>query len=192
MCFILTCNFFIIWMNSLFASSVLLLFFLFKQKTAYGMRISDWSSDVCSSDRLDANTELHVGYRWWRRNVDVVRGQASFDVAHDAQRPFIVTAGGGIVTARGTRFNVNLMRDGFVVTLMQGKVDVASSKTDARNKLAFLVQLSPGEQLAVHVGDRPVLRHVDVRDATAWQQHRIVFHDVTLGEAAEQLNRYDT
>src|SRR3546814_12007774 len=27
-----------------------LLFFLFKQKTAYDMRISDWSSDVCSSD----------------------------------------------------------------------------------------------------------------------------------------------
>src|SRR3546814_8401599 len=28
-------------------------FFLFKQKTAYEMRISDWSSDVCSSDLLD-------------------------------------------------------------------------------------------------------------------------------------------
>src|SRR3546814_16246102 len=70
---------------------------------------------------LDANTELHVGYRWWRRNVDVVRGQASFDVAHDAQRPCIVTAGGGIVTARGTRLNVNLMRAGFAVPLMQGK-----------------------------------------------------------------------
>src|SRR3546814_2386202 len=27
-------------------------FFLFKQKTAYEMRISDWSSDVCSSDLL--------------------------------------------------------------------------------------------------------------------------------------------
>src|SRR3546814_2954868 len=27
-------------------------FFFFKQKTAYEMRISDWSSDVCSSDRL--------------------------------------------------------------------------------------------------------------------------------------------
>src|SRR3546814_7934822 len=27
------------------------IFFLFKQKTAYEMRISDWSSDVCSSDR---------------------------------------------------------------------------------------------------------------------------------------------
>src|SRR3546814_1326368 len=29
---------------------LLLLFFFFKQKTAYDMRISDWSSDVCSSD----------------------------------------------------------------------------------------------------------------------------------------------
>src|SRR3546814_1803021 len=28
----------------------LLVFFFFKQKTAYEMRISDWSSDVCSSD----------------------------------------------------------------------------------------------------------------------------------------------
>src|SRR3546814_6122879 len=33
-----------------FYRSVFLLFFFFKQKTAYEMRISDWSSDVCSSD----------------------------------------------------------------------------------------------------------------------------------------------
>src|SRR3546814_4241117 len=31
-------------------------FFFFKQKTAYEMRISDWSSDVCSSDLLDEPT----------------------------------------------------------------------------------------------------------------------------------------
>src|SRR3546814_3808253 len=30
----------------------MLLFFVFKQKTAYEMRMSDWSSDVCSSDLL--------------------------------------------------------------------------------------------------------------------------------------------
>src|SRR3546814_8379218 len=33
----------------------LLFFFFFKQKTAYEMRISDWSSDVCSSDLSDAD-----------------------------------------------------------------------------------------------------------------------------------------
>src|SRR3546814_2393344 len=32
-----------------------MMFFFFKQKTAYEMRISDWSSDVCSSDLLPAS-----------------------------------------------------------------------------------------------------------------------------------------
>src|SRR3546814_1132691 len=39
--------------------SVFIVFF-FKQKTAYEMRISDWSSDVCSSDLSDARTGQHV------------------------------------------------------------------------------------------------------------------------------------
>src|SRR3546814_10053000 len=36
-------------------SDLCVLFFFFKQKTAYEMRISDWSSDVCSSDLLSAD-----------------------------------------------------------------------------------------------------------------------------------------
>src|SRR3546814_5232647 len=36
-------------------------FFFFKQKTAYEMRISDWSSDVCSSDLVDESAVL-VGF----------------------------------------------------------------------------------------------------------------------------------
>src|SRR3546814_5893425 len=38
-------------------SNVVLIFFFFKQKTAYEMRISDWSSDVCSSDLLRSSSE---------------------------------------------------------------------------------------------------------------------------------------
>src|SRR3546814_2893132 len=37
-----------------------MLFFFFKQKTAYEMRISDWSSDVCSSDLRNAS----IRYGW--------------------------------------------------------------------------------------------------------------------------------
>src|SRR3546814_6362216 len=40
---------------------VLMLCFFFKQKTAYEMRISDWSSDVCSSDLLALLSRLHQG-----------------------------------------------------------------------------------------------------------------------------------
>src|SRR3546814_8419712 len=35
-------------------------FFFFKQKTAYEMRISDWSSDVCSSDLLKLGSLTHA------------------------------------------------------------------------------------------------------------------------------------
>src|SRR3546814_15187199 len=38
-----------------------MVFFFFKQKTAYEMRISDWSSDVCSSDRYEGLTSIPVG-----------------------------------------------------------------------------------------------------------------------------------
>src|SRR3546814_4463171 len=37
------------------------MFFFFKQKTAYEMRISDWSSDVCSSDLLHQLLALGLG-----------------------------------------------------------------------------------------------------------------------------------
>src|SRR3546814_10861336 len=43
------------WKVSSLCSLVTFLFFFFKQKTAYEMRISDWSSDVCSSDLLTSS-----------------------------------------------------------------------------------------------------------------------------------------
>src|SRR3546814_2083746 len=36
------------------------MFFFFKQKTAYEMRISDWSSDVCSSDLLNVLVQVNI------------------------------------------------------------------------------------------------------------------------------------
>src|SRR3546814_6240880 len=42
---------------------VYIIFFFFKQKTAYEMRISDWSSDVCSSDLIDARSVHGVDRR---------------------------------------------------------------------------------------------------------------------------------
>src|SRR3546814_5551500 len=53
-------------------------FFFFKQKTAYEMRISDWSSDVCSSDLVAQNahenfqkTDKHHGVAKWHDGGDV-------------------------------------------------------------------------------------------------------------------------
>src|SRR3546814_2568166 len=53
---------------------MLVLYFLFKQKTAYEMRISDWSSDVCSSDltaesRLKADSHQISAAIHWLSNL---------------------------------------------------------------------------------------------------------------------------
>src|SRR3546814_5572946 len=50
MCIFSLCYFFVV------KCSVFCVFFFFKQKTAYEMRISDWSSDVCSSDLFGGRT----------------------------------------------------------------------------------------------------------------------------------------
>src|SRR3546814_1489798 len=52
----------------------LFFFFFFKQKTAYEMRISDWSSDVCSSDLVSGDPARYPG--WWCADGAVRRRHA--------------------------------------------------------------------------------------------------------------------
>src|SRR3546814_4026350 len=52
----------------------LCIFFFFKQKTAYEMRISDWSSDVCSSD-------LGASIRWSSCNIFSTQDHAAAAIA---------------------------------------------------------------------------------------------------------------
>src|SRR3546814_4986131 len=71
-------------------------FFFFKQKTAYEMRISDWSSDVCSSD-LAAAPFPHAIYTSHVRdegnyNIGVVEAvEEVITVAREAKIPGVVT-----------------------------------------------------------------------------------------------------
>src|SRR3546814_4735277 len=53
--------------NLMFLSHYFCVFFFFKQKTAYEMRISDWSSDVCSSD-----LERQHPYSPWARRAQLM------------------------------------------------------------------------------------------------------------------------
>src|SRR3546814_2376559 len=67
---------------------VVVSFFFFKQKTAYEMRISDWSSDVCSSDLALLDGGLgHVFYL----DVDAHHGDGVQDAFHDDPRVFTLS-----------------------------------------------------------------------------------------------------
>src|SRR3546814_18544260 len=70
----------------------MVLFFFFKQKTAYEMRISDWSSDVCSSDLNDA-LEADVAVR----RADIERAQVDLAKARsDLKRRQTLAHSGGV------------------------------------------------------------------------------------------------
>ncbi len=135
---------------------------------------------------LNTNSELRVRLEKQQRRIELVRGQALFDVAHDATRPFIVRAGDTQVRAIGTRFDVYRRADDVRVTLSQGRVEV---REDSRAADAWT--LSPGEQLIVSK-KAPNLRPVaaDVGAATSWTTGQLTFHAVPLSDAVAEVNRY--
>lgn len=102
-----------------------------------------------SSVELDAQSELTVRFDSSKRELRLERGRARFDVAHET-RPFVVQAGGGSVTARGTLFDVILGENKRVtVRLLRGAVDVERPNTgEASNALRAIARLAPGETLS--------------------------------------------
>jgi transmembrane sensor len=136
---------------------------------------------------VDVETTLEVRYGDSERQVVLERGRAVFDVAHDAHRPFSVTAGKSTVTALGTRFQVERSLDDVVVTLAEGAVTVTATVAGASREERLL----PGEQLSI-LGRDEVLRRrtVDARAATSWSLGRLVFREERLIDAIREVNRY--
>jgi transmembrane sensor len=133
---------------------------------------------------LDADSAVDVAFTGGRRDVRLLNGRAFFDVAHDRAHPFAVQAGGRVVTALGTQFDVRLTPGAVRVVLAEGSVSVASGA------IAPLVKLTPGQAFAAQDGVMGKVSTADVNDALAWKQGVVDFHDQPLSEAIGLLNRY--
>lgn len=98
---------------------------------------------------LRPDTRLAVSFDKAGRGLRLERGSARFEVAHES-RPFIVTAGSGTVTARGTLFDVSVAADNHVtVKLLRGSVDVAmptQSRSPAQ-PARIITRLAPGDRV---------------------------------------------
>lgn len=140
---------------------------------------------------LNTDTRIAVDYSDSERRVLLQRGEALFDVAADALRPFFVEAGEKRIRALGTRFVVHRESGNVSVTLIDGKVAVARASAP-REHSAQAVILKPGERLTTQdLGsaagrlDRPKPETV-----AAWRRGEVMFDDVMLQEAADELGRY--
>lgn len=144
---------------------------------------------------LDSGTELKVRYGKDARDLELVSGQARFDVAHSAAWPFVVQAREKRIVAVGTAFNVDLLGPKTLVTLIEGRVVV----TDRNAKITPLqsfrrsgpeeIALSPGQQLVV-TARAEQLKNVDLGKTRAWESGMLVFDNEPLGSVAERVSRY--
>lgn len=138
---------------------------------------------------LNTATALTASFDDDRRLVRLDRGEASFEVAKDSLRPFIVEAGGTRVVAVGTVFDVRYVDGGLSVTLAQGKVRVVGRSVPGAAPAE--IEMNPGQRLRMATPDaRPTLRAVNLQTARAWRAGQVVFGDTLLGEAVAEMNRY--
>ena len=131
---------------------------------------------------LDSASAIRLDYSATRRRVELLAGAAIFQVAPQADRPFVVEASGGTARALGTRFLVRREADeGALVGVLEHAVQVSAGGQKQR--------LEEGD--SVHY-DASGISDValDLQRVTSWQRGLLVFDRVPLAQVVEQLNRY--
>jgi len=158
---------------------------------AYSTRVGEQKvATLEDGSRIALNTDssVEVQYSAKQRLVQLDRGEAMFEVAHNVARPFLVRAGDKQIRAVGTSFVVRRDGNTVTVTLLHGKVAVTNVRS-ARTA-AEPTYLNPGDRLRA-VADEPVrIDAQPVEAATAWRRGQAVFADTPLSDAVAEMNRY--
>jgi transmembrane sensor len=135
---------------------------------------------------LNTTSEIELHFGRTQRRITLHAGEALFEVAHDADRPFEVTAGETTVRAVGTKFNVDRHSQALKVTVIEGRVEVSTGSANPAR-----VALGAGEQLTLTANEGPKISATNATAATAWTQRQLIFDNQPLGDVATQFNRYN-
>jgi len=139
---------------------------------------------------LDANSEVTVRYGKHDRSLQLLKGQARFDVAHDRKRPFSVVAGDQKVIATGTAFNIDMAGPKVLVTLIEGHVVVLDESDGTGTARPRSIELRAGQQLTTGPSLPVEIAPANIRRVTAWTVGQLMFDDEPLSSVVERVNRY--
>ncbi len=134
---------------------------------------------------LNKNSELRYAKSLSGKTRTVLlSGEAFFDVAKDASRPFIINAGDIDVTVLGTSFNVKAYaKENIEVAVRTGKV-----KVDDRTTADPLVLL-PGQKAAYNRATKKLEEVASKKsDEEFWHLRKLVFYNTSLAEVIKILN----
>lgn len=164
------------------------------EQASYRTAMGDLS-DVALADgsqaTLSSDSRIEVALSRSERHVELQQGEAFFDVAKDARRPFAVVAGGRRVIAVGTRFSVRREGADLRVVVTEGTVRLESEPVGGRRQPTSVL---PAGSTAFASRSGVLVRIGSVEDAERqvdWRRGYLVFRDTPLSAAAAEFNRYN-
>jgi transmembrane sensor len=149
------------------------------------VRLSDGSTAT-----LDTATRMEWKNGEREREVNLVSGQALFDVAHDPAKPFIVHVGKTTIRVTGTRFDVyRYGADDIWLTVVQGVVEVSGPGTSTEAAWRRLIH---AREQVVYRSERVItdVHSVTSNRALKWMDHELDVEDESLGDVIHELTRY--
>ncbi len=143
--------------------------------------------------QLNTDSAVDVRFAPAERRVRLTRGEAHFTVAKNQGRPFIVSAAGVDVRVVGTVFNVRLRSESVDVLVTEGKVRVDSLAATEPGALTAgqKVSIALSSPVPAPIGAPVTIAAPQIKQALAWQEHRLDFDATPLSEIVEEINRYN-
>lgn len=153
---------------------------------------------------LGAQSKINIRFDENMRTVELMAGDAYFDVEKDAARPFLVIAGDMQAKVLGTAFDVQLGRGESRVAVSEGLVNVTYptmpkgerviGEGDAASRQTRVLssrRLEAGQQVAATRDEGlGAVSTINSESIGAWRRSRLVYFDAPLSELVADANRY--
>lgn len=131
---------------------------------------------------VNASSELIFPVQFGKAERTVLlKGEAYFEVAKDASKPFIVEIGDNRVEVLGTHFNVNSYDGELLTTLLEGSVKVANDR--------FERLLVPGQQASVN-HQQITIEEANILKAVAWKNGEFYFKKDGMADILKEIARW--
>ena len=145
---------------------------------------------LSDGSRIELNTNTVIQIKNWQRTVVLAKGEAFFEIKHDALHPFTVDVSGQRITDLGTKFVVRRKSDEVQVALLQGSARFEAQHDGGQSRVAVL---TPGDFATATSRSFSVQKVSEavLLDALSWRRGVLVFHNTSLEEAAREFNRYN-
>lgn len=137
-----------------------------------------------STAQLNTASKIAVQFTRAERSVDLIAGEAFFEVQKDEKRPFVVRTANAAITVTGTAFDVLSSQNRAAVHVLTGVVDVTPRFGPTSTLLA-------GDMIEIGADGRAsAVTRFDPSLVLAWRGGKARFRDEPLGEVVKSLNRY--